>query len=167
MLDTHVGLKKGEAFRNLPKSVVIFLCADDILERGKAFYDITRKTEDNTPFNDGSRIIILNCSFKGKHKLSKLIDDFNSTSEEGMNYKELSELVGEKKQRLRSEGPMKTFDRGYEYGVLDGLEKGLEQGLQSSRIDTAKKMLSMGKFSYDDIAESTSLPIEKIKELAG
>ena len=84
-----------------------------------------------------------------------------------MNYKELSELVGEKKQRLRSEGPMKTFDRGYEYGVQDGLEKGLEQGLQSSRIDTAKKMLSMGKFSYDDIAESTSLPIEKIKELAG
>ncbi len=62
---------------------------------------------------------------------------------------------------------MNIFDKAYEDGRLDGIEEGIVEGSKQTSIETAKKMLSMGKFSIDDIAESTSLPIETIKELAG
>jgi predicted transposase/invertase (TIGR01784 family) len=66
---------------------------------------------------------------------------------------------------------MNIFDKAYEDGRIDGIEEGIEKGIiegaKQTSIETAKKMLSMGKFSIDDIAESTSLPIETIKELAG
>jgi predicted transposase/invertase (TIGR01784 family) len=66
---------------------------------------------------------------------------------------------------------MTIFDEVYEDGRSDGIEEGIKKGFEKGQIqaniEAAKKMLSMGKFTYDDIAESTSLPLETIKELAG
>lgn len=171
MLDTHRDLKKNQDFKDLRQNVVIFLCSDDILKRGKPIYRIVRKTDDNEPFNDGSKIIILNCSYKGNHRLQKLIDDLNATDADKMNYKELAEVVNEKKEKQKGDDVMTIFDEVYEDGRSDGIEEGIKKGFEKGQIqaniEAAKKMLSMGKFTYDDIAESTSLPLETIKELAG
>ena len=64
---------------------------------------------------------------------------------------------------LKEDSAMNIFDKAYEDGRLDGIEEGSKQ----SSIETAKKLLSLGKLSLDDIAESTSLPIETIRQLAG
>ena len=178
ILDTQRGLKKGQTFDKLNQSVVIFLCSDDILEKGKILYRITRKTDDNEPFNDGSQILILNCSYKDEsitdeqtERIMNLIKDLNQPDPNKMHYKALAEAVREKKERIREEEAMNIFDKAYEDGRIDGIEEGIEKGIiegsKQTSIETAKKLLALGKLSIDDIAESTSLPIETIKELAG
>ena len=153
---------------------MIFLCSDDILEKGKILYRITRKTDDNEPFNDGSQILILNCSYKDEsitdeqtERIMNLIKDLNQPDPNKMHYKTLAEAVREKKERIREEEAMNIFDKAYEDGRLDGIEEGIVEGSKQTSIETAKKMLSAGKLSLDDIAEYTDLPIETIKELAG
>ena len=98
-----------------------------------------------------------------------LIKDLNQPDPNKMHYKALAEAVREKKERIREEEAMNIFDKAYEDGRIDGIEEGIEKGIieGSKQTSTAKKLLALGKLSIDDIAESTSLPIETIKELAG
>lgn len=164
LLDTHGGLMPQEPFDALLDSIVIFICSDDILKQGKAIYRFIRQTDDGIPLEDGSTIIILNCSFRGEHPLRQLIEDLNESSAAKMNYKEISEAVRDAKEDQKEEPNMKDmFEDAYERAEARGLEKGLEQ----SKIDTAKKLLQLGKLSLDDIAESTDLPLETVKQLAG
>ena len=44
--------------------------------------------------------------------------------------------------------------------------EGREEGVLIGKEENALRMIKLGKFSLEDIALSTDLPIEKIKELA-
>ena len=57
-------------------------------------------------------------------------------------------------------------DIAFEEGVRQGLEQGIEQGLYKARIENAKAMLAMNVLSYEQIAQGTGLPLEKILELS-
>ncbi len=46
----------------------------------------------------------------------------------------------------------------------EGLAEGIEQGIEQTKIETAKKLFSMG-LSLEQVAEGTGLPLEKVKEL--
>ena len=50
---------------------------------------------------------------------------------------------------------------GKQIGLQDGLTKGAEQ----TKIETAKKFISMG-LSLAQVAEGTGLPLEKVQKLA-
>lgn len=45
-------------------------------------------------------------------------------------------------------------------------EEVAKEAIESNSLEIAKKMLSSGKLSLDDIAEYTDLSIEKVTELA-
>lgn len=204
ILDTRGGLKPGEDFDKLIDNIVIFICSDDILEKGKAVYVFNRMTDEGIPLNDGATIVLLNCSFKGNHPLRQLIDDLNETSIDKINYKEISDAVRIAKEDVKEDMGMKDlFEDSYEFaremgtraghergvkeghelgvkeghergvkegherGVKEGHEQGVKEGHEQASIEAAKKMLSSGKLSIDDIAEFTSLPVETIKKLAG
>ena len=81
-----------------------------------------------------------------------------------MNYKEISDAVAITKSNDKEDKGVKDlFEDAYERAEQRGMKKGLEQ----SKIETAKKLLQLGKLSLDDIAESTNLPLETVKQLAG
>jgi len=46
----------------------------------------------------------------------------------------------------------------------EGLAEGIEQGAEQTKIETTKKLFSMG-LSLEQVAEGTGLPLEKVKEL--
>ena len=46
----------------------------------------------------------------------------------------------------------------------EGLAEGIEQGAEQTKIETAKKLFSMG-LSLEQVAEGTGFPLEKVKEL--
>ena len=48
----------------------------------------------------------------------------------------------------------------------EGREEGREEGRQEGKTETAKRLLKMGKFSLEEIADGTGLSIEEIKKLA-
>ena len=67
------------------------------------------------------------------------------------------------------EGFDKGFSKGREDGLQAGLQQGIAQGLQQGThqkaVETAKSMLSLG-LPLDQIQLCTSLPLEKVLELA-
>ena len=60
------------------------------------------------------------------------------------------------------------YDEGYEKGISIGLEQGLERGLErgayQNKLETARKLITMG-FSPAQVAQGTGLPMETIQEL--
>ena len=57
---------------------------------------------------------------------------------------------------------------GYEEGLFTGREEGisigLERGAYENKLETAKKLLSMG-LSPEQVAQGTGLPLETVLEL--
>ena len=48
----------------------------------------------------------------------------------------------------------------------EGMQAGMQKGALEKAKETAKRMLNKGRFSYEEIAELTSLTVEEVQELA-
>ena len=148
-------------FKDIPDSIVIFIYSHDILKKNKAIYNITRKTDDNIPFNDGSRIIVLNGAYKGKHRLKDLIEDLKQKDADKLHYQDLSDVVRETKTATYKEDErMNIFEKVYE----DATKNGIEQGVEKNKIEVAEKLIARGD-SIEDVAEISGLTIDKVREL--
>ena len=68
----------------------------------------------------------------------------------------------------RRDGYEEGLHTGREEGISIGLERGIEQGLArgayQKALETARNLLSMG-LSPEQVAQGTSLPLEKVFEL--
>ena len=62
------------------------------------------------------------------------------------------------------EGLHTGLTTGREEGISIGLEQGLERGAYENKLETAKKLLSMG-LSPEQVAQGTELPLETVLEL--
>lgn len=52
-------------------------------------------------------------------------------------------------------------------GVYEkGVEKGIAQGVTQANIETAKKLLKLNSYTFKQIAELVSLPVEEVEKLA-
>jgi predicted transposase/invertase (TIGR01784 family) len=49
----------------------------------------------------------------------------------------------------------------------EGKIEGRIEGIKENAIETAKNLLRRGKYTLEEIAEDTQLPLEQVKELAG
>ena len=58
-----------------------------------------------------------------------------------------------------------AYREGLAEGIEKGIEQGIEQGAELTKIETAKKLISMG-LSLEQVAEGTGLSLEKVQELA-
>ena len=95
MLDYHE-LQKSRDFKELPETFVIFITENDVLKGGEKIYHIDRVVrETNIPFNDGTHIIYVNGSYKGKvgEPLDDLIHDFFCDNPADMRHKQLANRV--------------------------------------------------------------------------
>ena len=165
-------------FKDIPDSIVIFIYSHDILKKNKAVYNITRKTDDNIPFNDGSRIIVLNGAYKGKHRLKDLIEDLKQKDADKLHYQDLSDVVRETKTATYEEDEkMNIFEKVYEDARADALkenqnimqkiyEDSRKQAVEEKQIEVATNLIGLGTLSVDKIAEVTGLSIDKVNELA-
>ena len=69
------------------------------------------------------------------------------------------------KDKGMEEGLAEGREQGKEEGLQQGREQGLEQGIKQSKIEIAKRLISMG-LPFEQIVQGTDLPLEKIQELA-
>ena len=56
------------------------------------------------------------------------------------------------------------YDEGYEEGISIGLERGLERGAHQTKLETARKLITMG-LSLEQVTQGTGLPIEVVLEM--
>ena len=166
MLDSRM-LRKGEKYRSIPDSYVIFITENDVMRRGNSVYRIERCIMDTREeFRDGSHIVYVNGSYRGSSPIGRLMHDFSCTNPDEMNYKVLADRVryykeskeGVDKMCRAVENLVEKYGKQYE-------EIGETRGTAKEKKATALRMLNSGKYSLNEIADISELSIEEIQIL--
>ena len=150
MMDANL-LEKGEDFDELPETWVIFITENDVMEKGLPVYQIERCfLGTGEKFEDGSHILYVNGAYRGDTPIGKLMHDFSCTDAANMNYGVLADRV--------------RFYKESKEGVLI-MCKAMEDMRKQSLQEVAKRMLTAGKLTLEEIAEYAGLPLDDVRKL--
>lgn len=157
MIDTKM-LKTRQEFKEIHESYVIFITACDVLGAGCSLYHVNRMIEETgTYFGDGSHIIYVNGSYKDDNDpVGRLMHDFRCLSSVDMFYPVLARQV---KYFKETEGGQEIMCQVFE----DLAEKRV---MEEKKV-FARRLITRGKQTLEEIAEDTDLPLEEVRELAG
>ncbi|MCI8908833.1 MAG: nuclease [Angelakisella sp.] len=158
MMDSS-SLEKGTDFEELPEVYVIFITENDVMGKNQPLYQVERCIlETGERFDDGSHILYVNGAYRDETPLGKLMHDFACPEPEKMYYDELSQRVRFFKE---SKEGVTTMCKAME----DMREKSLKEGERKNMIDTAKRMLLLGRYALEEIADISGLPLEEVLQL--
>ena len=191
-------LQAGQPYDLLPPTFIIFICVFDFFEKGNYVYTFKKRCLENLELElpDEATTMLLNT--KGSHgEISKdlksfydyvnnhiVTTDFTRQIDDEISYLKLdtkvrreymlmeARLLDERREGI-AEGKDIGFAEGKDVGLVEGeaigIAKGEAMGVTNANIATAKRMLSKGCYSLQDIAELTNLSladVEKLKEEA-
>lgn len=171
-------ISKGDDYRKLKKSFVIFICTFDPFDRGRHLYTFNNLCVQDTSLmlNDETNKVFL--STKGilndvDEELAEFLGYIENSTDEYVSHaksnlvKEIHERVIEVKQDKRMEVEFMTLlerDREkFEEGVEKGIQKGIEQGIEKGKREAAKALI--GILEDEVIAEKIGLKLEEVKKL--
>ena len=183
-------LQAGQPYDLLPPTYIIFICIFDFFEKGNYVYTFKKRCLEDLELElpDEATTMLLNT--KGTHgEISKdlksfydylnnhiVTTDFTKQIDDEISYLKLDTKVRREfmlmEARLldeRREGIAEGEAIGMAKGEAIGMAKGEAMGVTNANIATAKRMLSKGCYSLQDIAELTDLSlanVEKLKEEA-
>lgn len=93
MVDSRM-LEKGQAFKELKDSYVIFIYKHDKFRKGLPVYHIDRYVgETGEIFEDGSHIIYVNGNYNGNDEIGQLMKDFHQINSKNIHYDALARGV--------------------------------------------------------------------------
>ena len=171
LMDANVS-ERGAEHRELREIYVIFITEEDIYKRGYPLYHVERKIEETgESFGDGAHIIYVNGEYRGEDAIGRLMHDLSCADPEEMNYEILSEQTRrfkgrDKEGRKMSSRLLEEWKSEIIREYKDTVEKErLEQAEKEQNIRMARRLLSLGKLSDEEIAASTFLSDEEIREL--
>ena len=169
MIDLNI-LEKGEDYKNLKRSYVIFICTFDLFGKGRHIYTFENRClqDYEIGFGDETTKIILNT--KGtmndvSSEMKRLLDyiDGQEASDEFTNALETAVRSVKNSENWRME--YMTLEMRYRELLEQGLEQGLQQGIEQGIAQTAINMLKAGKLPVEEISSYTGLTIEQVLEL--
>ena len=151
MIDLNI-LKKGEDYRGLKKSFVIFVCTFDLFGQGRHVYTFENRCVQDLELqlSDDTVKIILNT--KGilddvSIEMKSLLDYIDGKEPEDEFTRELDDAVNEvrdnEKWRLEYMTLQMSYQEKYEMGVQDGIELGIEKGIEQG----IEQGIELGKIS--------------------
>ena len=145
-------LQAQEDFDALPELYVIFITEHDVIGGGLPIYHINRTIEEmKMPFDDGEHFLFVNGECRDDTPLGLLMQDFFCTNPDDMHYAPLRERA--------------RYFKETEKGVLS-MSSVVDEIKQEEREKFAERLLKKGKMSYEEIAEMSSLTLEKVMNLA-
>lgn len=162
LLDANL-TRKGDAYDALNETYVIFITENDVLRGGLPIYHINRIIEEmGKSFGDEAHIIYVNSQIKDDTALGKLMHDFTCTNPDDMNYPVLAQRVRYFKEDTKG---VATMCRAFEEVREESLREGVLKGAHAKAIESAKRLLTAGKLSYQEIADAMGLSVEEVKAL--
>lgn len=154
MIDVNI-LKKGDDFDNLPETYVIFITENDVIGQKKSVYHINRYIEETgEKFGDGANILYVNGAYRDETPIGMLMHDFACTEPSDMKYEVLKERARFFKESKEGNVIMS--------GIMEELR---EEALKEGKRTIVMRMLSLGKYGIEEIAEISGLSVDEIKEL--
>ena len=183
-------LKRGDSYRKLKESYVIFLCTKDPFGEGLPIYTFKNLCiQDNSiKLDDRAFKYFFNASaankIKDNEEVKNLLSYISTNVPQSAFTKEIEEeveassndaewrkelmtfemMLEEKKEEGFAQGVEQGIARGREEGISQGREEGIEVGLEQGRIKMAKNALSMN-LPPESISILTGLPLETILKL--
>lgn len=162
MMDANL-LKKGEDFDKLPETWVVFITENDVIGHGEPLYQIERcilRTGER--FDDGSHILYVNGAYRDETPIGKLMHDFSCTNPSDMYYGVLADRVRFFKE---SKEGIAIMCKAMEDMRNESLKEGMEEGRKEATKAMALRMLVAGKYTLEEIADISGLPLEEVKQL--
>lgn len=147
-------LGKGKPYDDMPDRYTIFITEADMFGRGIPSYHAENKiTElENRPLGDGGNIIYVNGQYRNvETPIGQLMHDFSCVDASEI----INPLLRERVHYL------KETERGREE-----MCQIMENRINEEKIELAKKAIARGKLSLEEIAETLSLPLAFVQELA-
>ena len=181
---------KGENYKDLKRSFVIFVCTFDLFGKGRHIYTFENRCvqDGSISLGDGTAKIMLNT--KGTMddvtpEMKRLLDFIDGKEPEDDYTRELAEAVEStrKNEKWRLEymtlqmhyqekyeqgvlqGIKQGIEQGIEQGLSQGIEQGLSQGMEEEKKQSALRMISAGKLLPEEIALYTGLTLMQVEEL--
>lgn len=159
-------LSKGEDFEDLVDTYVIFITENDKFGRGIPLYHIERKITEmhNALFGDGAHIIYVNGEYRNKeHPIGSLMHDFNCKDAKDI----VNPLLAEEVRYLKeTEGGRSQMCKLLEEMRNEVAAEAKEEAKAENAVSTALKMLARGRYSLEEIADISGLPLEEVRKLA-
>ena len=158
-------LKKGQSYRMLGESYVVFFCKADPFKLGLPVYEFQMICTD-TPdlkLTDKVRVIFYNASAWNKCKnaqLASLLRYMMTGDVAGNLVHKIDQAVREIKNDRKTQGGWGMF---YEKLVAERAI-GRDEGIREKALDTARRALERGLAS-DMVSEITGLPIDEVEAL--
>lgn len=162
LIDANI-TEPGDNYENLNETYVIFITEHDVLKAGRPIYHIDRMIQEtNALFGDGSHILYVNAQIKDNSALGQLMHDFACTKAEEMHYPILAKRVRYFKEE--QEG-VATMSRIFEEIKREAAQEAARKTAREKSIQVARRMLMMGKYSYEEISAISDLTLDEVKAL--
>jgi predicted transposase/invertase (TIGR01784 family) len=161
MIDLNI-LEKGDNYKDLKRSFVIFVCTFDLFGEGRHIYTFENRCIQNPELGlgDDTTEIILNT--KGTMddvtpEMKRLLDFIDGKEPEDDFTRELDEAVQSVRRNEKWRLDYMTLQEKYKQGIEQGIEQGNKQ--------VALRMIEAGKLSPEEIAMYSNLTLEQVLEL--
>ena len=161
MIDLNI-LEKGDNYKDLKRSFIIFVCTFDLFGEGRHIYTFENRCIQNSDLGlgDDTTKIILNT--KGTMddvtpEMKKLLDFIDGKEPEDDFTRELDEAVQSVRKNEKWRLDYMTLQMNYQ-------EK-YEQGVEQEKRQSALRMIEAGKLSSEEIALYSGLALEQVLEL--
>ena len=111
------------------------------------------------PWGGGTSAFYVNCDRKNRSPLGQLMYDFSCTDPKNMYYDELAERVRFFKEDKEGIAIMCK-------AMEDMRNESLQEGKKEEKRLTVLRMLEIGKYALEEIAEIAGLPLDEVKKAA-
>ena len=170
-------LNRGESFRELKESYVVFICLDDPFGDGKPVYNFaTKEVSGERILNDRIHKVIYNASSFEKaddrnvHAFLQFLK--NRTATDPLT-KEIQTAVDSCKnhQKWRAEYMLwkdqirEWKDEAREDGLAEGRKEGLLSGERNAKIEATKNLLKMNLLTVEQIAAAEQISVEEVLKI--
>ena len=159
-------LKRGQHYSNLGESFIIFICPFDHFKQGRHIYSFRERCDQDTKLalDDGTTKIFL--STKGyrddvSDEIKAFLDYVESGIVSGKFVEELDAAVESVKKNEKVRHDFMTL----QMALLEERMQAEARGRAKEREAVAIKLIRMG-FNLADIQKATTLPVQRLEELA-
>lgn len=165
MMDLNI-LKKGENYKNLKRSFVIFVCTFDLFGDERHIYTFENRCIENPDLRLGDETTKIILNTKGTAddvtvEVKKLLDYIDGKEPGDEFTKELDEAVKTARKNEKWRVGYMTLQMHYQEKYEQGYDEGVGQGNRQSAL----RMIKAGKLSLDEIAMYSGLSLEQVIEL--
>ena len=155
-------LEKGKDYEVLPDRFTIFITENDYFKKMKPVYHAENRISElgYAPLGDGSSIMYVNGAYRNlETPIGRLMHDFSCADSSGI----INSLLKERIKYLKEEeGGHRSMCK-----LMDDLINDVVTDAVKDRdIETAKKLIALGKTPLEDIAEAYDLPLSTVEKLA-